>query len=165
MLRPVTPADAEAFHAVANHAGQTRMTGTWRYPFTVEDVRTRWQPFFDAGPDGQVLMAIIEGDKLAGTTGLHAPEAGRAELSYWIGEGFEGRGLATEAATAMCGFAFARRGLDELTARAFADNEPSLRILRRLGFEVVSEDETHAADREGVWPSFAMRLTREDWLS
>ena len=165
LLRPVTLADAEPFCEVANDPDQTRVTGSWRYPFDADGVRARWAPFVEASAGGPVLMAVIEGDRLAGVTGLHDPADGEAELSYWIGRGFAGRGLATEAATALCSFAFARHGLGVLTARVFADNAPSVRILRKLGFVVTGETQAGAADREGLWPSYQLRLTKEDWSS
>ncbi|MFI2714688.1 GNAT family N-acetyltransferase, partial [Micromonospora sp. NPDC018662] len=44
-----------------------------------------------------------------------------------------GRGLATEAAGALLDWGFGTFGLHRVTARCHADNEPSARLLTRLG--------------------------------
>jgi RimJ/RimL family protein N-acetyltransferase len=56
------------------------------------------------------------------------------ELGYWIARPFWGRGLATEACTALIDIARAL-GLQSVEGSHFLDNSASGRVLEKLGFE------------------------------
>lgn len=60
--------------------------------------------------------------------------ANSVELSYWLGETFAGRGIMTEAMTALMTYLFSEKGYDSITVRVFADNQASRKLMRRLGF-------------------------------
>jgi ribosomal-protein-alanine N-acetyltransferase len=55
-------------------------------------------------------------------------------LGYWIGENASGKGHMTEAARALLPFVFDRAGLHRIEAACLLSNEPSQRLLRRVGF-------------------------------
>ena len=55
------------------------------------------------------------------------------QLLYGLLPGLWGRGLATEAAAAVCNHAFRSLGLERVTAATDTDNEASGRVLQRLG--------------------------------
>ena len=61
-------------------------------------------------------------------------EARRAEIGYDLHPDEQGRGLMQEALTAMLAFGFGRMALNRVEALVVPENEPSLRLLRRLGF-------------------------------
>jgi len=61
--------------------------------------------------------------------------AQKATLGYWIGLPYARQGLMTEAAGLVCNFAFERLKLHRLEASCLPHNEPSKRLLKRLGFE------------------------------
>ncbi|HUY68872.1 MAG TPA: GNAT family protein [Alphaproteobacteria bacterium] len=74
---------------------------------------------------------------LAGGVALHDVQRGiaqKATLGYWMGEAFAGQGLMTEAAGLACDFAFQTLRLHRLEASCMPTNEPSKRLLKRLGF-------------------------------
>lgn len=56
-----------------------------------------------------------------------------AELIYAVKRQFAGRGMASEAARAMLGFAFERAGLRRVVATIDPDNRASIRIAEKLG--------------------------------
>jgi RimJ/RimL family protein N-acetyltransferase len=58
----------------------------------------------------------------------------RAELGYWIGVPYWGRGYATEAAGAMVGYGFDELGLNRIHAHHLARNPASGRVLEKTGF-------------------------------
>lgn len=62
-------------------------------------------------------------------------EHDRAELGYWVGVPYWGRGIATEAVNAAVEYGFGFFNLNRITASCFADNAPSLRVLEKCGFE------------------------------
>jgi RimJ/RimL family protein N-acetyltransferase len=66
--------------------------------------------------------------------GLHIEAAhARAELGFWIGVPYWGRGYATEAARAVVKYAFETRKLHRIYASHFRDNLASKRVLLKLG--------------------------------
>ena len=56
-------------------------------------------------------------------------------LGYWVGEEYSGRGLMSEAVRALIPFAFDRLGLHRIEAACLPVNEPSQKLLRRVGFQ------------------------------
>ena len=57
-----------------------------------------------------------------------------AEIGYWLGEPFWGRGIATEALVAVTRHAVAAHGLTRLYAVPFAWNAASCRVLEKAGY-------------------------------
>ncbi len=71
---------------------------------------------------------------LCGAIGLHiAPAHKHAELGYWIGVPFWGKGYVTEAASAVVAFGFHSLGLRRIFAHHFAGNTGSGRVLEKIG--------------------------------
>lgn len=58
-----------------------------------------------------------------------------AEMGYWLGEPFWGRGLTTRAVVATSEWAFVHYKLTRIFAMAFAHNVGSMRVLEKAGFE------------------------------
>ena len=56
----------------------------------------------------------------------------KANLGYWIGEQYWGRGIATECISLIIDYAFsAELGLKELSAYVFPENKASIRVLEK----------------------------------
>ena len=71
---------------------------------------------------------------LVGAVELRPGRGGhRAELGYWIGLPFWGRGYATEAADRMVRWALGPGGLHRVFGVCFARNPASAAVLRRIG--------------------------------
>lgn len=82
----------------------------------------------------------------AGTVGLHvttidAPFVPTVELGWRLAREAWGRGLASEAAHAAARFAFEHLALDEVTAFTTTANEPSRRVMQRLGMHHDAADD------------------------
>ncbi len=58
-----------------------------------------------------------------------------AEIGYWIGRSWWGRGLATAAVCALTELAFGELQLVRVFAGVFAHNTASVRVLEKAGFE------------------------------
>lgn len=86
-------------------------------------------------------FAILYGRQLAGTVGLvPQPDVYRisAELGYWIGEPYWGKGIATEAVKLITRYGFTRLGLKRIYAGVFDFNKASCRVLEKAGFTLES---------------------------
>lgn len=82
---------------------------------------------FDAGRQ-QLLGALTLSNVRRGV-------AQTATLGYWIGAPFARQGIMTDAVKLIVGFAFRKLALHRLEAACLPDNEASIALLRRSGFE------------------------------
>ncbi len=83
-----------------------------------------------------LVLGIAVAGELAGTVGLHYVDwfDRTAEVGYWIGAHFEGRGYVTRAVRALLGVAYGAAGLHRLVIRCADGNDRSRRVAERLGF-------------------------------
>jgi RimJ/RimL family protein N-acetyltransferase len=58
-----------------------------------------------------------------------------AEIGYWLGEDYWGRGIVTEAVRAFTDWGFANFDLSRIYAGVFEWNPASARVLEKAGFE------------------------------
>jgi [ribosomal protein S5]-alanine N-acetyltransferase len=64
----------------------------------------------------------------------------KADLGYWIGEQYWGRGMATECLKLIIDYAFsAELGLKQLCAYVFPENKASIRVLEKNGMNKIGE--------------------------
>lgn len=80
----------------------------------------------------------------------HAGEPTHLTIGYTLAKDHWGNGFATEAVGAVLDHAIALCGATRISAEALASNEPSLAVLRRLGFAEVNRIE-RAEEIDGVW--------------
>jgi ribosomal-protein-alanine N-acetyltransferase len=72
-----------------------------------------------------------------------------AEIGYWLGEQFWGRGVMTEAVTAVTTQAFRIMDVQRIFALPFADNIGSIRVLEKAGY-VLEGRLRHSAIKDGI---------------
>ena len=100
----------------------------------VERVRHRIES--DHGALGWWLIETRDDAAFQGVAALlPMPEGGDVELAYRLTRVSWGRGIATEAATALVDQAFGRVGLPQLVAVTFPENVASQRVLQKVGFQ------------------------------
>jgi ribosomal-protein-alanine N-acetyltransferase len=86
-------------------------------------------------------FAILYKGKFCGATGLLMKDdvyLFNAEIGYWLGEPFWGRGIATEAVRQLTNIAFSRFPVRRLYAEVFSNNPASEAVLRKNGFHLES---------------------------
>jgi len=90
----------------------------------------------------QTHFAIVVDGEAVGGIGVEVGDRGRlavsehfAEIGYWLGESFWGRGIMTEAVVALTEWAFTDLGLVRLHAAVYARNPTSARVLEKAGYE------------------------------
>ena len=82
------------------------------------------------------VFAIIlkEKNEFIGEISLHMDnQKDLAQLGYWVGEPFWGKGIATEAAGAVLKFGFEKLGLDKIFATCHTENAASGKVLLNNG--------------------------------
>ncbi len=83
-----------------------------------------------------VIFAVVLRDslQLIGAIGLTIDRsAEKGDLGYWIGKSFWSQGFCTEAAGAVLDFGFTTLGLNRISARHFARNPASGRVMKKIG--------------------------------
>jgi ribosomal-protein-alanine N-acetyltransferase len=65
----------------------------------------------------------------------------RAELAYWLGPEFQGKGIMTEAGKKIIDFAFNEIGLNKLVVGHHIENDNSKNLIERLGFKYLYTEE------------------------
>jgi [ribosomal protein S5]-alanine N-acetyltransferase len=91
------------------------------------------------GEDPRVSFAIAVDDLYAGGIGVTLGSdihARSAEVGYWLGEEYWGRGIAAEALGAFTLWAFAQYDLIRMWASVFTYNPGSARVLEKAGFKL-----------------------------
>jgi [ribosomal protein S5]-alanine N-acetyltransferase len=58
----------------------------------------------------------------------------KADIGYWIGTQYQGKGIATECIKLVVNYAFDILKLKEISAYVFPNNNPSIRVLEKNGF-------------------------------
>jgi ribosomal-protein-alanine N-acetyltransferase len=85
----------------------------------------------------ETMFAIAVKDVAVGGIGFvlrSDVERVSAEIGYWLGESYWGRGIATDALIAVTAHAIARHGLTRVYALPFAWNTASCRVLEKAGY-------------------------------
>jgi ribosomal-protein-alanine N-acetyltransferase len=137
LLRPFASADAPDVQRYAGDRDVAAMTLTIPHPYP-DGAAEAWiathAPRYAEGELVSFAITERESEALVGAIGLHLEQRhNRAELGYWIGKPFWGRGYATEAAEAVIGFGFETLGLNKIHAAHFTKNQASARVIEKLG--------------------------------
>lgn len=89
----------------------------------------------------------------------------KAELAYWLGAGFRGKGLATEACAAVLAHGFEKMALNKVTVAHVRENRASGDLIRRLGFRRVGVEKRHF-EKDGRWYDHILyELLHSDWAA
>ena len=142
VLIPRTAAITDAYHELV--AENTERLGQWEpwagKPPVLEETRSFLETSGQNWLDGSELPVAIAVNRsgqwhLAGALSLIISHYTRsAEIGYWIGGDYEGRGLVTIAAAALLDQAFGPLGLERVSLHTDPSNERSRAVARRLGF-------------------------------
>jgi RimJ/RimL family protein N-acetyltransferase len=170
LLRPARSSDVEP---------------TWRYrrlaevshwltaaPTTLDEFR----PYFDQPErlaktlmielEGEVIgdLMIAIGDPYAQAEVKDQATATQAELGWCVAPEHTGRGYAKEAVRELFRICFEDLGLRRVVAGCFAGNEPSWRLMERLGMRRESHAVRESLHRTGDWlDGYVYALLRDEW--
>jgi len=148
-LRRPRAADVDAVHAYRSRPDVARhlSAGTWTREKTAAELAEYAASGFARPGDELVLLVELLGTgEVVGEVGLVRMERG-AEVGYVLHPEHGGRGLATEAVSAVVAAAFAD-GSSRVIARTDAANRASRALCERLGMTLVAT--TTSEDGRGV---------------
>jgi L-amino acid N-acyltransferase YncA len=146
--RRATPGDAAAIARIYNQGIDDRIATFETGPRRPEDIAA----WFDGAHPVVVVEDGVRGVIAFAATSTYRPRAcyaGIAEFSVYVAREARRRGAGRAAMGALVAAA-AAAGFWKLVSRVFVENEPSLRLLRSLGFREVGVYEKHGK-LDGVW--------------
>ncbi len=136
VLRPYTLEYAESLASIANNRKISKnLRDGFSYPYSIEDAKNFITMCMEK--EVQTVFAIIYKGKLAGSIGLHPLEdvyRHTAEIGYFIGEAFWGKGIATKSVEMLTKFGFESLHLIRIFAGIFETNKASMHVLEKNGF-------------------------------
>ena len=140
LIRPLRLTDSAAVHAYRSDRELMRYQ-SWK-PEHESEVRQfiRGMQGLAPGIPGtwyQFAIVLLASDRLIGDCGVHVPleQVDAAELGMTLTREYHGQGYATETLHALISFCFETLHLHSIIARLDADNQPSLALTQRCGFQ------------------------------
>ena len=125
--------------AIVRHANNRNVSINLRdrfpYPYTVSDARNWLEIVVGVKPETNFAIDVA-GEAVGGIGFTLQPDVGHrsAEIGYWLGEEFWGRGIVTDALIAVTDHAFANYDLCRIYAHVFDWNGASARVLEKAGY-------------------------------
>ena len=169
-IRPVTKDDFEAMWQIRRQESVARWMGS---------AAAEFDPFaeFIGNDERMGKTLVIERDGVLIGDLMLAPEdpwsqvevadqakGVQAELGWCIAPELEGNGYATEAVRELIRLSFEELGFRRLVAHCFAANEPSWRLMERVGMRREVHTVKESLHRSGEWmDGLSYALLAEEW--
>ena len=134
-MRPWRRTDAASLVRHANNFNVAKnLRDRFPHPYTEKDAKA----FLKHAAAGDLCNLAIEcGGEAVGAVGFvpgRDIERFSAEIGYWLGEEFWGRGITTDALSLVTDYVFRELNFLRLFALPFADNPGSVRVLEKAGY-------------------------------
>lgn len=169
ILRPWKLSDASSLYQYAKDKRVGPIAG-WPVHRSVEESAEIIRTLFMR--DDVYAVTLIDDDLAIGLVGLSFANESNfpigdndAEVSYWIGVPFWGKGLIPEAVKEISRYSFETLELDNLWCGYFADNEKSQKAQEKCGFKfhhVIEEQYAEFLDEVRI--ENICRLTKNEWI-
>ena len=136
-LRSFRPGDAASLAKYANNRNVSRnLRDRFPFPYHIGDAEAFIR--LASEQDHETIFAIASDAEAIGGIGLELYDdvhRRSAQVGYWLGEPFWGRGIATLALQAITDYAFAQFDLARVYAYVYEWNPASARVLEKVGYE------------------------------
>ena len=170
ILRRATRDDAAATFAYRSLEGVSHWMG--QEPTDVE----LWSADFDKWWPYALVIVLdgeVIGDLFLKTEDAWAQSEVRerardvfAEIGWCLGPAHTGRGYATEAVLELLSIVFDGLGILRVVAICFADNEPSWRVMERLGMRREAHTLKDNLHRDGTWyDGLTYAMLADEWAA
>jgi len=147
LFRRHEPADIDAYCAMEMDADVRRYVGG--KPRTREEAEKRFVDTLQPVTNRLRMWATVlkPDDKYIGRCGIYShfnadgqAIPGEASLGLYLASEYWGKGFATEAGKAFIQFGFDELGLERIVTMIDSRNAVSVRVIEKLGFELVREE-------------------------
>ncbi|MFH0868271.1 MAG: GNAT family protein [Candidatus Woesearchaeota archaeon] len=147
ILRPYRKGDEESLIKNINDKVIYRYTCNIPYPYKQKDAK-QWIARCKKRnkKKTEINFAIDINRKVVGGAGFLNIENHKAEIGYWLGKKYWGKGIVTEAVKLVTNFGFKKLHLKRIYATVFLKNKASARVLEKNGYK-----------REGIMRKFHLK--------
>lgn len=160
-LRPHRLSDADTIAQSLSDYQVSRMLARVSAPYHRQDALD-WLIRQSSGLTADWTLAITTGDDVhIGCVGIELRH-GQWHLGYWLNRYYWNRGYASEAVHAAAERFFRRMPGTILHSGVFADNAGSLKLQKKLGFEITGCSQIYALARNGMVSHIETRITAAD---
>ncbi|HLG13655.1 MAG TPA: GNAT family N-acetyltransferase [Blastocatellia bacterium] len=123
-------------HHANNRKVWRNLRDAFPHPYTMADAKSWIETASTASPVTSFAIEV-DGEAVGGIGFTLRDDVFRvsAEIGYWLGEEYWGRGIATEAVRAMTDYVFANYDIHRVWAGVFEWNPGSMRVLEKAGFK------------------------------
>jgi [ribosomal protein S5]-alanine N-acetyltransferase len=136
-LRPFRKSDLPSFVNHINDKVIAARTNAIPYPYTIKHAEDWYHKICNRsrrkGSRALELAIVIDGEA-AGCIAIF-PKGHTAEIGYWLGRAYWGRGIMTEAVKAITKYGFDELGLIRIHASTFPQSKASMRVLEKAGYK------------------------------
>jgi len=160
LMRPPKAKDARQIACCVNDQGMARNLARLPHPYAPTDALD-WVAYTEkARVQGTEYAFVITHQEagVIGSVGFNRTSGDAWEIGYWVDKAVQGKGVATEAATALLGWGEHAFGITQFTAGHFKDNPASGRVLEKLGFQRVGEKQLYSLARGGKDAAWRYKL-------
>lgn len=167
-IRPWQYNDAQSLGENANNALIfNNVRDMFPHPYTFENAQ-EWIGFnVSTNNQNSTSFTIDVEGKAVGAIGVILQQdvyRTNAEIGYWLGEAYWGKGITTEAVKLMANYAFHHFShLHRLYAGVFAHNQPSMRVLAKAGFRLEAIHREAVIKNGKILDEYLYALLRTDW--
>lgn len=137
-LRPWHLNDLDHLVELANNKNIAMfMADVFPHPYTTENGKT-FIGFATSNANSKIFAIIVDG-KPVGSIGLHLQTdilRKNAEIGYWLGETYWGKGLIKNAIEQIVDYGFKNMDIVRIFARIYGTNIPSQRVIEKAGFKL-----------------------------
>ncbi len=165
VLRPPTLGDLDSIQA-AKEAAWPDLQRWMAWAFDDQRSRQAMETSIRRVMDYQSQTGIalagfhrFNGDFVVRTALDITDEPGIYETGYWVAPKYAGQGMATEATIAAIRYAFGRLGAKAISIGYFDGNEPSRRIVEKLGFHKL-----RVAHQAATRPVDGAKIDRHEYI-
>jgi [ribosomal protein S5]-alanine N-acetyltransferase len=167
ILRPFTLQDAPVVHDLVSAREIADTTLAIPHPYE-QGMAEAWigsqQKGFDEGNSVHFAITVRESSQLVGSIGLQIhPIHSYAEMGYWVGVPYWGRGYCTEAVGAVIEYGFEEKGLNRIFAVHFKRNPASGRVMQKNGMVYEGCLHQHVRKWDGYEDLMQYGILQTEW--
>lgn len=167
MLRSLRIADAEEIARLLNNR---RVLDNLRdmipFPYSVEDAKV----FIAMATEesNNTIFGVEHDGAFCGVIGLHGQDdvyRHSAELGYWFGEEYWGKGIATKSVQLITEYGFEVLKLKRIYSGIFSCNPASMKVLEKCGYKLEGILKSAIIKNGILYDEYRYGMTEEDCLS
>ena len=135
------------------------------YPYTVKDAEEFITAMLSSDRTKTFAFAVTADDIVVGSIGIFRCDnihSRTAEMGYYIGEQYWGKGYATSAVKQACNYIFTHTDIIRIFAEPFAYNTASGRVLEKAGFQLEGVLHSNAVKNGNILDMKLYALIKED---